>query len=406
MERTQTVPLPTSVTAQHVPTAPASDPPAPRSSEWRVGRAGQIVAVGSAVLIVCLMAGHILMTYFILYDPLTVALAALLAFIPVVVCTSIVLLIDRVDPEPPWALALAFLWGASISIFGARVVNGTVGLVASSVAGEGAAELLGTILSAPIAEEALKGLGLLIVLLALRKEFDGVVDGIVYACIIGLGFSMVEDMSYYCRAVTDSGVEDGIRCFVHRGILSPFGHSLFTAMTGIGCGIARARRRGPLVWMAPMLGYVGAVLLHATWNGVAVAAEFFEYADAWYAGYVLGWVPAFLCFFVAVGFCLSHERTILRDQLREELRLGVLSAEEYSILVSPRRRFLFTLRNLSRGGLGGYRDARAFSRTATRLAFSRWHTLEASRQQAETRSLAMVPLLRQQLAHARAALGR
>ena len=162
----------------------------------------------------------------------------------------------------------------------------------------------------------MKGIGLLIVFVALRKEFDGVVDGIVYACMIALGFATVENILYYGRGVAGGGVGDATALLVLRGIMSPFAHPLFTSMTGIGIGIAREQRRGPIVWIAPVLGYAVAVLLHATWNFVPTIAEA-VFGDAavlaFFAAYLLGWIPAFLCFMTAIAFCLNRERKIIRD---------------------------------------------------------------------------------------------
>ena len=69
------------------------------------------------------------------------------------------------------------------------------------------------------------------------------------------------------------------------------------------------------------------------------------------------------------------------------------------------RRFRFILRSLQRHGFRLPRRARLLA-GGERLALSRWHTLNASQRQAETRSLGMIPLLRQELADRRAALNR
>jgi RsiW-degrading membrane proteinase PrsW (M82 family) len=381
-------------------------PPLP---EGRKGLGCQIAGIGCGGALTFLLATLLLLLFVLELGPIYLSIAFLMAFLPAVIYTSIVLLIDRFDPEPPWVLALAFLWGAVISIFGALIVNDTATLVTHAVAGEVAAELVGSVVSAPIAEEAMKGIGLLIVFVALRKEFDGVVDGIVYACMIALGFATVENILYYGRGVAGGGVGAGAALLVLRGIMSPFAHPLFTSMTGIGVGIARELKRGPLVWIAPVLGYLMAVVLHATWNGLPALADA-VFGDAavviFFLAYLLGWIPAFLCFLGAIAYCLNRERKIIQEHLREELALGVLSPEEYAAVISPTRRFRFRMESFKRRGYAGYRDAGAFARTATRLALSKWHTLNASRRQAETRSLGMIPVLRQELSERRAALWR
>jgi protease PrsW len=387
---------------------PPSPPPPPgASSDGKKGLGCQIAAIGCFGLAMFLFVPLLLLLFLSELGPVYLMIALFMAFVPAVVYTLVVLAIDRLDPEPVWALALAFLWGGVIAVVGSLVLNDTSSFIAGSLGGAAAAEFAGAVIAAPFAEEAWKGLGLLVVLLLLRKEFDGVVDGIVYACMIALGFATVENVLYYGRALSGGGAGAGVTVWVLRGVMSPFAHPLFTSMTGIGFGLAREQKRGPLVWIAPILGYLVAVILHMTWNGVpTIAGLLLGEAGGllFFLFYIIAWVPAFLCFLLAIGFCLRREWKIIRDHLQDEVALGIISQEEFAVALSPFKRFTFTLGALQRGGPSGYRAARQFSRTATRLALSKWHTVNADRKQAETRSLGMVPLLRQQLAEYRAGI--
>src|SRR5207237_10447130 len=49
---------------------------------------------------------------------------------------------------------------------------------------------------AGILEELAKGLAVLMLFLIMRNEVDDVVDGIVYGAAVGLGFNLLESMSY------------------------------------------------------------------------------------------------------------------------------------------------------------------------------------------------------------------
>jgi RsiW-degrading membrane proteinase PrsW (M82 family) len=386
------------------PGMPYPGAPLPPPKGGGVGFVLQMLGLGCGGLALFGVAALLLLIFVAELGPGIFVVAVLMAFIPAVFYLSIVLLIDRYDPEPPWVLALAFLWGAVISIFGALIINDTTSIIAASAAGEQAGNIVGAVISAPLAEEGMKGLGLLILLLALRKEFDGVVDGIVYACVIALGFATVENVLYYGRALGTAGLPGGTVTFVLRGLMSPFAHPLFTSMTGIGLGIAREQKRGFFVWAAPVMGYLVAVLLHATWNGVATFASGGG-PEVFFGVYLLGWLPAFLCFLVAIGFCLFRERKLIRQYLYDEVAIGVLSPQEYLEVTSLRKRTAFHWRGFSRNGIGGYRTAKAFSRAATKLALSKWHTLKAAEKNAETRSLGQIPVHRQELAARRAALG-
>ena len=58
--------------------------------------------------------------------------------------------------------------------------------------------------------------------------------------------------------------------FFLRGIMGPFAHPLFTSATGIGIGIAVTTRRPAVRVLAPILGYLAAVIMHGIWNGSTV----------------------------------------------------------------------------------------------------------------------------------------
>ena len=61
---------------------------------------------------------------------------------------------------------------------------------------------------APIVEEALKAAILVRFYLARKDEFDGVVDGVIYAAMVGLGFAFAENVDYYGRAFQQGGPAD------------------------------------------------------------------------------------------------------------------------------------------------------------------------------------------------------
>jgi RsiW-degrading membrane proteinase PrsW (M82 family) len=383
-------------------------PPPPSKATQSVRLWSIVAGVAYAGIALSLIA-IVLLGFLLTLGPLSFVAAVAMAFVPVPIYVAFVLMADRHEPEPIWALLLALLWGAGMALFGSLIVEVIAGVMVALTAGADAAGVVGMVVVAPVVEEAMKGIGLLIVLFALRRQFDGVVDGIVYGAMIGLGFAAIENIGYYGGAVSGGGAPGGFVSFALRGVVAPFAHSLYTAMTGIGCGIARERRRGFVAWIAPVLGFCAAVLLHLTWNGAAVLIGLIfgdAWVFAWVGTYALAWVPLFVCFLVLAGFCLSRERRILRDQLTEEVALGVLTQEEYSDVTSPMRRLQFKFRSLRRSGFGGYVGARSFARTATRLGLSKWHTRNADLEKDDTASLSLVPILRQQLAEQRGALVR
>jgi hypothetical protein len=86
---------------------------------------------------------------------------------------------------------------------------------------------------------------------------------------VGLGFAMMENVTYYMRAFEDGGSQQLQAVFILRGLIAPLSHPLFTSMTGLGVAYAATHRRGQ--FLAPVAGLLGAMVLHGLWNGSAAA---------------------------------------------------------------------------------------------------------------------------------------
>src|SRR5579871_5128567 len=128
-------------------------------------------------------------------------IGALCAIPPLAIYLWIPRLIDRYDPEPWWALALVLGWGAVAACGVACTINTGVDVAATAIGGKEFGEVAGACISAPIVEEGMKGLAVLGVFYFLKREFDGVVDGVIYATFAALGFAATENVIYYANAV-------------------------------------------------------------------------------------------------------------------------------------------------------------------------------------------------------------
>ncbi|HEX2077360.1 MAG TPA: PrsW family intramembrane metalloprotease [Longimicrobium sp.] len=296
------------------------------------------------------------------------ALGFVLAAVPVPIYVFLALWLDRFEPEPPRTLLQTFAWGATVAVFVALMVNMMSQDMMASVAGERAAELFGGLVTAPVVEELAKGFALLILFRELKDEFDGVVDGVVYAAMVGLGFAMVENVEYYGRAVTEGGDSSMVTFFL-RGMLSPFAHPLFTSMFGIGLGIVRERHGEAKSWAAPVLGLSAAVALHALWN---LSATF----EGWfYSLYLMVMLPVFIGVLVLIYASLRRESRVLRHHLSPLVGDGVLSEAELECLCGVRARLGASMEAWRRGGVERWRLRRELHQVASELAFHRWRVL-------------------------------
>ncbi|WP_460770857.1 PrsW family intramembrane metalloprotease [Nocardiopsis nanhaiensis] len=185
------------------------------------------------------------------------------AIIPVTILIPLILMLDRLEPEPGWVLFFAFAWGAGVAVVASFVLNSWgMAYFAVPLFGEGAADFLTTSVVAPVVEESAKGLVLLILLWRRRHEIDTFTDGVVYAGMVATGFAFTENILYFLSAFFDGTL---VATFALRGLIAPFGHPLYTAMIGLGVAYA-AMRTGGFRFLAPIAGWVAAVLLHALWN--------------------------------------------------------------------------------------------------------------------------------------------
>src|SRR4051812_8658980 len=202
--------------------------------------------------------------------PRVALLAVLLAAVPVGPLVACFLWLDRYEPEPRRLLAGGLLWGVFVATAIALLLEGVGGFVG------GISDTRMLEVGAPVAEEASKGLFLLLLLTWRRAELDGVLDAIVYAGMVGIGFAFTENILYLASAYNGSGdlgpggVHALTGTFVVRCLVSPFAHPLFTACTGIGVGIAVNARKHSTRILAPLLGYACAVAAHAVWNSATV----------------------------------------------------------------------------------------------------------------------------------------
>jgi RsiW-degrading membrane proteinase PrsW (M82 family) len=128
-------------------------------------------------------------------------------FVPMFFFAAFVYWLDRYEKEPIILLGATFFWGVVIAAGGAFIINTAFGIGIYIFTGsEGAADIGTTSIVAPIVEEFLKGFAVLIVFFLFRKEFDSVLDGIIYAGIAALGFAATENTLYiYRNGYLDSG---------------------------------------------------------------------------------------------------------------------------------------------------------------------------------------------------------
>ncbi|RRO18908.1 protease PrsW [Saccharopolyspora rhizosphaerae] len=231
-------------------------------------RAPVSLIIGLVISGICLLLA--LSSLFLLVPgaPGNVVIGMLLALPTAIVLVALILLVDRLEPEPRLNLVVAFGWGAGVALLGALIVNSLGESVLAVALGPEPATVLTVAVIAPVVEESFKGALLVFLLVVRRTEIDGPTDGIVYAGMCGLGFALVENVLYYMQGLASVPGEIWGTVLI-RGVVAPLGHPMYTAMTGLGIAYA-ATHRGAGRFFAPIVGWCAAVFLHALWNGGSV----------------------------------------------------------------------------------------------------------------------------------------
>ncbi|MER7965449.1 PrsW family intramembrane metalloprotease [Streptomyces ardesiacus] len=299
-----------------------------------------------------------------------------LAVLPVPLLVAAFRWLDRVDPGPWRNLVFCFAWGACAAALIAIVANSfATRWIATATADPASADTLGATVIAPVVEESAKAAAVLLVFLFRRRDFNGIVDGVVVAGITATGFAFTENILYLGNAFgTDQLTGDrGIASvtaatFFVRVVMSPFAHPLFTVLTGIGFGIAalspgRHHLRRSLL---PLAGLLLAMGMHALWNGSAAFGDY-----GFFAVYAAFMVPAFGLLTWLVVWSRQRELRTVRAELPAYVAAGWLTPAEPYALGSMRARRIARQYARRHAGKEGARAVARYEACATSVAFLR-----------------------------------
>ncbi|MFD8969207.1 PrsW family intramembrane metalloprotease [Streptomyces sp. NPDC059568] len=300
-----------------------------------------------------------------------------LAVLPVPLLVAAFRWLDRVDPGPWRNLLFSFAWGAFAAALVAIIANTfAIRWIATATADPAGAESLGVTVIAPVVEESAKAAAILLVFLFRRRDFTGLVDGVVFAGFTATGFAFTENILYLGSAFGEdrSAGSAGLASitaatFFVRVVLAPFAHPLFTVLTGIGFGLAATAARHQKIrrLALPPLGLALAMGMHALWNGSTSLFGPFGF----YAVYAVFMVPVFgLLTWLAIWSRQRELRTVSAE-LPAYAAAGWLPASAPQALSSMRARTVardFAARTY---GPQASRSVGEYEAFATSLAFLR-----------------------------------
>ena len=308
----------------YAPPAPAAPSPAAAMPALpmpaRRGRSASVWAFGA--LGFAMLA---LIAYFALFLGVGASVVGLvLALVPLAIVLTGVRMIDRWEPEPKSLVIFALAWGAVAAVGITLLVD-----LAFALAVGQRNEFFAAVIQAPVIEELAKGAGVLLVFVIGRRAFDGPVDGVVYGALIGAGFAFTENIQYFGTSLISGGAGELTLTFILRGLVSPFAHAMFTALTGFAIGLAARRGASTAAAVGSgALGLLGAVGLHAYWNGSSLLGDFL-------ALYLTTQVPLFIGFIIAILALRREEARLTRVRLGEYAAAGWFTPQEVEMLATP-----------------------------------------------------------------------
>jgi RsiW-degrading membrane proteinase PrsW (M82 family) len=346
-----------------VVSSPASPPP----SSWPVAppfqrKVRQIGAPLALIIVLGTVAGLIVLGLTAI-NPAGTSIGFVLSSVAITVVVLAYIWLDRWEPEPPRLLVFAFLWGASVAV----VLSVILELVVDSLVappGSDDPSWISVAVGAPVLEEAAKGFFLILMMTGRRRnELNSLTDCLVYAGLVGAGFAWLEDILYISDGASPG---DALTTAAIRLVMGPFAHSLFTTFTAIGVHFA-LRRRDALSKVACIaVGYVGAVLMHALWNGSTLVS-----VETYFGVYAFWMVPIFIFVIALAVQSRRREQRVVAAKLPGMVAASLITPNEATWLGSLATRKAALAQAARAGGKPARRAVGDFAAQVVELAFVR-----------------------------------
>jgi len=261
--------------------------------------------------------------------------------------------LDRYRPARPILWFLALGWGAAVSTAVSMVINTWASQhLAIAGVGDPTQGARAAVFVAPFVEEAAKATILFWIALALRYRIVSKLSAVVLAGLSAAGFAFTENILYYSRVIVyaSTTIETGdpeqalASIVLLRGVLTAFGHPLFTLLIGLGLAIALRTRSKVVRILAPLVGYLAAAGLHMVFNFVASVGGSMQ--NLLYFTVALPLVLGVSVYVVRQVFAEGRRH---RDRLADYVAMGWLPEGDVRAFSRQRTRWAAVLTSLTYG---------------------------------------------------------
>jgi len=188
----------------------------------------------------------------------------LAAFVPPIIYAIWIRNTEKYHREEWRAISLSFLWGATIAIVAAIILEVFLNYSIAPSINPSMSYVVTVVIIAPFAEELTKPLALR--LKTIKRELSEPEDGLIYGAVAGLGFSATENLFYGYEFLSE-GILIFFILITIRSIGGCFLHASATALTGYGYG-KKIMNKTSLLRVLPY--FVLAMIVHGFYNGILV----------------------------------------------------------------------------------------------------------------------------------------
>lgn len=263
--------------------------------------------------------------------------------------------IDRYARLPATLALVAFVWGgfAATWTMAAHANTALISLYAKTF-GQAWAFDWGAGLAAPFTEEIAKGAGLVLLVALAPRLIRTAFDGFILGAFIGLGFQILEDVSY---AMTSAGSQFGsnqvaaaMGTIVMRMVVGVAAHILYSAVFCAGLVYLLGRPGEPRRVGRGLALMASAMLLHGLWDSMGAIADGNNALIFLTMAVII--VVALVLVSRVFTTTVAREREFMRAIMAPEVARGSLTAAELDAVCGNRK-----ARKLFRKA-GGDRSAR------------------------------------------------
>ncbi len=233
---------------------------------------------------------------------------------PVVIAFALLAWFDRLVPLGARIWVRAIGWGMLVATFIATYTHLYVQIwVEDLVVSSGRfdpghdvalAGIASSVLSAPLAEEGLKGMCLLVLMWSRTRPVMGPWHGMLAGGLAALSFGFMENGLSFARSARVAGAPGYLEMVWETRSLFPFLHMLFSLPMAFAIGLAALLPTISRRLAAIVIGWLVSVTFHGLWNWEVILGKT-DYSVAPWIGHAAGASPFLIVLFLGTAYWLE-----------------------------------------------------------------------------------------------------